>query len=185
MLLLLVLGLSAEEGEREGALDVVVAVDGRRHRRDDPLPDPLVLAQRVDGLLSSRIRSKFPPKFESSSDLTLMSSSVRCLAALRSSFTTMWLAMMTVANTGKPEVEVIGLVMQIIRIMRLTLYKLPLLVSTVLGVEGALVVVGVDAGELDLVAGLADVAEVTEKDGVFGAGESAGGNLLSPNAKLH
>ena len=48
-----------------------------------------------------------------------------------------------------------------------------------LGVEGALVVVGVDAGELDLVAGLADVAEVAEQDGVFGAGESAGGNLLS------
>ena len=48
-----------------------------------------------------------------------------------------------------------------------------------LGVEGALVVVCVDAGELDLVAGLADVAEVAEQDGVFGAGESAGGNLLS------
>ena len=48
-----------------------------------------------------------------------------------------------------------------------------------LGVEGALVVVGVDAGELDLVAGLADVAEVAEQDGVFRAGESAGGNLLS------
>ena len=36
VLLLLVLGLSAEEGECEGALDVVVSVDGRRHRRDDP-----------------------------------------------------------------------------------------------------------------------------------------------------
>ena len=58
------------------------------------------------------------------------------------------------------------------------LCKLSLLV-TVLCVEGALVVVGVDAGELDLVAGLADVAEVAEQDGVFGAGKPAGGNLLS------
>ena len=31
-----------------------------------------------------------------------MSSSVRCLAAFLSSLTTMWLAMMTVAKTGKP-----------------------------------------------------------------------------------
>ena len=37
VLLLLVLGLSAEECEREGALDVVVAVDGRGDGGDDPL----------------------------------------------------------------------------------------------------------------------------------------------------
>ena len=36
-----------------------------------------------------------------------------------------------------------------------------------LGVEGALVVVSVDSGEFDLVAGLAYVAEVAEEDGVF------------------
>ena len=46
--------------------------------------------------------------------------------------------------------------MQIIIIIFCLFY----LLVTVLGVEGALVVVGVDAGELDLVAGLADVAEV-------------------------
>ena len=38
---------------------------------------------------------------------------------------------------------------------------------TVLRVEGALVVVSVDSGEFDLVAGLAYVAEVAEEDGVF------------------
>ena len=40
---LLVLGLPAEEGEREGSLDVVVAVDGRADGGDDPLADALVL----------------------------------------------------------------------------------------------------------------------------------------------
>ena len=85
----------------------------------------------------------------------------------------MWLAMMTVANTGKPgsDSKRFGDANHKNHILSL--------VSTVLGVEGALVVVCVDAGELDLVAGLADVAEVAEQDGVFGAGESAGGNLLS------
>ena len=50
VLLLLVLGLSAEECEGERALDVVVAVDGGGDGGDDPLADALVLAQRVDGL---------------------------------------------------------------------------------------------------------------------------------------
>ena len=50
---------------------------------------------------------------------------------------------------------------------------------TVLRVEGALVVVRVDSGELDLVAGLAHVAEVAEEDGVFRPGKAAGRNLLS------
>ena len=36
-----------------------------------------------------------------------------------------------------------------------------------LRVEGALVVMRVDPGELNLVAGLAHVAEVSEEDGVF------------------
>ena len=44
MLLLLVLGLAAEEREGEGALDVVVAVDGGGHGSNDSLADPLVLA---------------------------------------------------------------------------------------------------------------------------------------------
>ena len=38
---------------------------------------------------------------------------------------------------------------------------------TVLRVKGALVVVSVNSGEFDLVAGLAYVAEVAEEDGVF------------------
>ena len=54
---------------------------------------------------------------------------------------------------------------------------------TVLRVEGALVVVRVDACELDLVAGLAHVAEVSEEDGVFRAGKATGRNLLI-NLKL-
>ena len=40
--------------------------------------------------------------------------------------------------------------------------------EAVLGIEGALVVVGVDAGQLDLVAGPAGVAQVAEEDGILG-----------------
>ena len=50
MLVRLVLGLAAEEGEGEAALDVVVAVDGGGDRVDDALADPLVLGQGNDGL---------------------------------------------------------------------------------------------------------------------------------------
>ena len=50
MLVRLVLGLAAEEGEGEAALDVVVAVDGGRDGVDDALADPLVLRERDDGL---------------------------------------------------------------------------------------------------------------------------------------
>ena len=45
-----VLGDAAEEGERQGPLDVVVPVDGGRDAGDQTLPDPLVLGQRVDRL---------------------------------------------------------------------------------------------------------------------------------------
>lgn len=40
---LLVLGLSAEESECEGTLDVIVTVDRRPDGGDDPLADALVL----------------------------------------------------------------------------------------------------------------------------------------------
>ena len=51
---LLVFGLASEEGEREGALDVLVAVDGRADGGDDPLTDALVLVWK-------KVLSKRPP----------------------------------------------------------------------------------------------------------------------------
>ena len=51
---LLVFGLASEEGEREGALDVLVAVDGRADGGDDPLTDALVLVRK-------KVLSKRPP----------------------------------------------------------------------------------------------------------------------------
>ena len=39
--------------------------------------------------------------------------------------------------------------------------------EAVLGIEGALVVVGVDAGQLDLVARTAGVAQIAQQDGVL------------------
>ena len=44
-----ILGDAAEERERQGALDIVMAVDGGRNARHDALPDALVLAEGRDG----------------------------------------------------------------------------------------------------------------------------------------
>lgn len=51
MLAVDVLWHSSEEGEGDRRLDVVVTIDGRRHRLDDPLADPLVSRELPDCVL--------------------------------------------------------------------------------------------------------------------------------------
>ena len=125
-----VLGLTAEEEESDGALDALVAVDGRSDAGEDARGDALVLAQLDDGLdvlVAERLKAQ----------LVLL---LRDVVGLQ--------------HGGEDR-------------------------KAVLGVERAVVVVVVDAGDVDLVARLARVAQVAHEDGVFGAWQAAGRYLES------